>query len=207
MPDPSLSAAIREAYASAPSDVVTLHTMELRHPTFDAPIRVVLNYPDIATWLALNPVAVQAVLDALPPPDADGDPRDGVGLVARLEATAPANPGQMVAFVAMAFEFELPPVESVAVPEIMLAMDSVGREISDQLELAAISTDKIEVTYRPYLSTDIEGPEMDPPLTMTLSDVEANPLRVTGRARLIDFGGKAFPAELYTAKRFPSLAR
>ena len=35
MPDPALSQAIKEAYAAAPSDVVILHTLELRHPAFD----------------------------------------------------------------------------------------------------------------------------------------------------------------------------
>lgn len=41
MPDPALSAAIREAYASAPVDLVVLHTLEIWHPAFTAPIRVV----------------------------------------------------------------------------------------------------------------------------------------------------------------------
>ena len=34
MPDTTLSEALKEAYASAPSDVVLLHTLELRHPSF-----------------------------------------------------------------------------------------------------------------------------------------------------------------------------
>ena len=34
MPNTLLSQALREAYASAPSDVVILHTLELRHPAF-----------------------------------------------------------------------------------------------------------------------------------------------------------------------------
>lgn len=203
MPDPSLSEAIKEAYASAPADVAILHTIELRHPNFTEPVRVVLNYPDTETWLALKPVEVQAVLDALP----DAEARSRVGLVARLEASAPANGGEYVAFVALAFDFELPAVESVAVPEIQLTVDNVDREISRQLELAVQGEDLVEVTYRPFLSTDIDGPDMDPPLTMTLSDVDVTPLRVTGRARLVNFGNKAFPSELYTAKRFPGLAR
>lgn len=41
MPDPTLSAAIREAYASAPVDSVVLHTLELWHPSWTDPIRVV----------------------------------------------------------------------------------------------------------------------------------------------------------------------
>ena len=34
MPDAALSEALREAYASAPSNVVILHTLEIRHPDF-----------------------------------------------------------------------------------------------------------------------------------------------------------------------------
>ena len=53
MPDPTLSQAIREAYAAAPSDVVILHTLELRHPAFvnddESPtaIRVVRDHRDL----------------------------------------------------------------------------------------------------------------------------------------------------------------
>lgn len=41
MPDPAMSAALREAYASAPAAGVIFHTLELGHPSFTAPIRVV----------------------------------------------------------------------------------------------------------------------------------------------------------------------
>lgn len=51
MPDPTLSQAIREAYASAPSNVVIHHTLELRHPAFTAPIRVVRDYADLTARL------------------------------------------------------------------------------------------------------------------------------------------------------------
>lgn len=47
---------------------------------------------------------------------------------------------------------------------------------------------------------------MSPPLTLTLTEVEANIMRVTGRARIPDIGNKKFPAEVYNAQRFPSLA-
>ncbi len=201
MPDPSLSAAIREAYAVAPSDVVILHTLEIRHPTFTQPIRIVRNFADEVTWAAHGDQA-QAVLDAMP-----ANERVMVGLVARLEAGAPEDAGQMVPFIALAFDLDLPPVDTVPVPEITVTMDNVGREITDALDEAAVSQDKTTVTYRPYLSSDIEGPQMDPPITMALSEVEANPLHVTGRARMLDIGNKAFPAKFYTAKDFPGLVR
>ena len=41
MPDPALSAALTEAYASAPVGQVIRHTLELWHPAFTVPIRVV----------------------------------------------------------------------------------------------------------------------------------------------------------------------
>ena len=34
MPNTALSEAIKEAYASAPSEQIILHTLELRHPAF-----------------------------------------------------------------------------------------------------------------------------------------------------------------------------
>ena len=34
MPNTALSEAIKEAYASAPSQQIILHTLELRHPSF-----------------------------------------------------------------------------------------------------------------------------------------------------------------------------
>lgn len=43
MPDAALSAAIREAYASAPAAALILHTLEFRHPAFTTPIRVVAD--------------------------------------------------------------------------------------------------------------------------------------------------------------------
>ncbi len=208
MPDPALEQAIREAYASAPSDTVILHTLELRHPAFvdddgePTAVRVVRNFADEATWSNLGGAEVQAVLDAMP---AEG--RDLVGLVARLEADAPTDAGRMVPFIALAFDLELPPVDTAPVPEIAVTLDNVSREIVRHLDAAATSLDKIEVTYRPYLSTDLEGPQMDPPITLTLTEVEVDVFRVTGRARMLDIGNKAFPADLYTATRFPGLTR
>lgn len=180
MPDLALSEAIREAYASAPADTVILHTLELRHPSF---------LDDDG-----QPTAIRVV-------------RDHVDLMARLEADAPVDGGMMVRFVAMGFELELPPVDTAPVPEIAVTLDNVSRELVRHLDAASTSQDKIEVTYRPYLSTDLEGPQMDPPITLILTEVEADVFRITGRARMLDIGNKAFPAETYTARRFPGLTR
>ena len=208
MPDPALDQAIREAYASAPSDTVILHTLELRHPAFvddggrPTAIRVVRNFADKESWLRLGGAEVQAVIDAMP---VEGHYL--VGLVARLEEYAPKDGGRMVPFIALAFDLELPPVDTTPVPEITVTLDNVSREIVRHLDAAATSIEIIEVTYRPYLSTDLEGPQMDPPITLTLTEVEVDVFRASGRARMLDIGNKAFPADLYTATRFPGLTR
>lgn len=186
MPDPALEQSYREALASCPSGVVILHTLEMRHSTFvdeDG-----------------NPTAIRVVRD-------HAHRGGNIGLTARLEPSAPVNAGEMVDFVSIAFDLDLPEVSTTATPEMVLTMDNVGRELMIHLEAANTSQEKIEVTYRPFLSTDLEGPQMDPPMTMTLVHVEVTPTRVQGRARMIDIGNRQFPAKTYTAKAFPGLAR
>lgn len=139
----ALSEALREAYASAPSDVVILHTLELRHPSF---------IDDDGQSIAIRVV------------------RDNQELTARLESSAPLDGGAMVEFIAMGFDLELPPVDTAPVPEISITLDNVSREIVTHLDRAAESQDKIEITYRPYLSDDFEGPQMDPPFTLVFTN-------------------------------------
>ena len=180
MPNTLLSEALREAYASAPSDVVILHTLELRHPSFVDDDK--------------QPIAIRVV-------------RDNQDLTARLEAGAPLNAGAMVTFIAMGFDLELPPIDTAPVPEISITLDNASREIVKHLDAASDSQSKIEVTYRPYLSDDLEGPQMEPPFTLVLTEVSADTSRVTGRARMLDVGNKAFPAETYNSLRFSGLTR
>ena len=51
MTDTTLTQAIKEAYASAPSNVIIYHTLELRHPAFTSPIRVVRDYQNLTARL------------------------------------------------------------------------------------------------------------------------------------------------------------
>ena len=72
----TLSQALKEAYASAPANVVIYHTMELRHPAFTAPIRVVRDYaPLTATLEATAPAdpATGTITGTSAGTDTDGD--------------------------------------------------------------------------------------------------------------------------------------
>jgi hypothetical protein len=51
MPDTTLSQALKEAYAAAPTNEIAYHTLEIYHPAFTAPIRVVRDYVDLNATL------------------------------------------------------------------------------------------------------------------------------------------------------------
>ncbi len=180
MPDPRLQEALKEAYASAPSDVVIIHTLEFRHPNF----RDEFNAP----------TAIRVVLGHKT-------------LTAKLEAGAPMNPAEFVSFVPMNFELSLPNMENVAIPEVGISMDNVSREIEENLMIASASPYPVQVTYRPYLDNDLTAPQMNPPLTLTLISAEADDFRVTARASYGNAANKSCPFDNYTIARFPGLRR
>lgn len=175
MPDPALSDAIREAYASAPVDEIIYHTLEIWHPLFTVPIRVV---------------------------------RDRAALAARLEAQAPRDAGEMVDFVPWGFDIVPPDQTSTGLPQCVIEIDNVSREITAQLNEAVRGPDPVTAIYRACLSDALEdGPENDPPLVLTLMTVTADMFRIRAKAGFPDLLNKAFPALEYDLETFPGLVR
>lgn len=173
MPDDTLSEAIKEAYASAPSAQVIYHTLELYHSAFTVPIRVV---------------------------------RDHVSFMARLEASAPRNAGEVVTFTAFAFDVVPPDVSTSAVPQCVIEIDNVSREVLAQIELAMAGTGQIQVIYRAYLSgNENVGPENDPPLALEVLSISVTPLRISATCGFPDLINRRFPTQDYTASVFPGL--
>lgn len=172
MPDPNLSEAIKEAYASAPADEIIHHTLEIWHPNFTQPIYVVRDYTD---------------------------------LNATLEATAARNASTEVTFVAFAFELVPPEVDKAGVPQCVIEIDNVSREILANIEAAMGSTDSIVVIYRAFLSSDLTGPENDPPLELTIHSITADPFKVRATAGFGSLANLKFPRQEYSAEVFPGL--
>lgn len=173
MADKTLNEAVKEAYASVTNDDVVLFCLEIRHPSFDAPIRVV---------------------------------RDNANFTCNLEGNAPLNPGEEVTFIAYAFDVSLPDIDESGKPEMTITIDNVSREITEALERAVTSIHKIEVTYRLYLLSDPSGPQNNPPLSMVINSVIADPMKITATAGFQDLTKNAFPRINYTLDKFPSLA-
>ncbi len=173
MPDPALSAAIAEAYASAPVDQVIYHTLELWHPAFTVPIRVV---------------------------------RDFIALDARIEAGAARDAGAVVTFVGFAFDIVPPDQTTTGVPQCVIEIDNVDRQILAQIDQAVQTAEQITVIYRAYLSDAVlDGPENDPPMELTMISVSATPFRIRATAGFPDLVNLRFPKLDYDLETFPGL--
>src|SRR5689334_19309549 len=145
MPDPSVQAALKEAYSVAPSDEVIIHGLELRHPSFTDED----GNPD-SIWVTTNEKDVTAT----------------------LEAGAPLHGGEAVTFTSFPFRFRLAPIENTATQELELAIDNVDRRLIENLDAAMAYGSKIQMCYRPFLASDLSTPQMDPPPVFTLSNVK-----------------------------------
>lgn len=180
--------ALQEAYASAPTDEVILHTLELRHPSFledseETPIRVVRDFGELLEI---------------------GDP-DIFGHLLGLELDAPKNPGETVRFIACMFDIDLPAQREGGVPEVEISLDNVTREVSKYLDAATETRVPVELTYREYLASDKTEPQFILH-GLTLSRVKTNVFRITGTASFVDLVNKSFPGKVYRPSEFKGLS-
>ncbi len=168
----TLSAAIKEAYASCPSDVVELPTIEVYHTTWPTVIRLV---------------------------------RDRQNLTATLEVGAPNNSGEDVVFTAFPFNFTLPKIGEGR-QELRITVDGASRIMIDMIESMDLTDDNpVRVIYRPYLSTDLSGPHMNPPLKLVCRSISINAKQVSLSCGYADFMNRKFPRKIYRIEEFPGL--
>ena len=117
----SLQEAIQEAYASAPTNLVTLHTLEIRQDGVQDTI-----------FLARS----------------------------RQGFTAKDENGVSCYFQPSGFQFSLPPSNEDGFQSLNIAIDNIGRKVSDFLKNAISEEVAVKVLYRPYLSDDLSRPQM-----------------------------------------------
>ncbi len=175
------SAAIKEAYASAPSGEVIWPTLELRHPTLPVPARIVVDHGEKL-----------------------GDDPLVYGRMLRIEADAPVDAGEVVLFVSCNLQAVPPANEENQGPEMTLSIDNVPGDLMEALNNAVTTMAPIDVVYREYMKDDpdtvhfmLEG--------MTLSRVTANMFRIEGKAGFLDLFNRQFLVD-YSAEEHPSLA-
>jgi len=175
------SDAIKEAYASAPVDVVIWPTLELNHPTFNEPARVVVDQGELMP----------------------GDPPVW-GRRLRIEAGAPVDAGQLVTFLACNLTATLPAADEKQAPEMSISLDNVPGLLMQALDQAVTTSDPIDVIYREYMADDPDTVhfKLD---GLTLRRVTATMVRIEGKAGFLDLFNRQFLTD-YTSQEFPSLA-
>ena len=117
--------------------------------------------------------------------------------------------GSLVIFQASSFSLALPESSVSGTQHLNLTVPNVDRAASDFLANVPTDTlDPVTVTYRAYLSGQLDTafPENDPPIVLSLTDVEIDAFTVSGRASFQSVINNQYPSELYTLERFPALA-
>ncbi len=154
----------------------------------------IVVYHTLEIWNAALSAPIRVVRDT--------DPLD-----AKLEATAPRDPGATVTFAGYAFDVVLPELSTSSVPSCAIVIDNVDRLILSQVDLATTSGSPTTIIYRQYLSTGLAvGPENLPVMTLTVMTVSATPLRITIQAGFPDLLNRKFPAQDYSPEVFVGLA-
>ena len=112
-----------------------------------------------------------------------------------------------VTYEPVGFKFKLPSITGNGVQDLSLEFSNVDRRVNDFIDTVEASLDPVTVTHRVYLSGgDFNSvPESDPPLQLTLSDIEISAFTVRARASFVNIVNKQYPTDYYDRDRFPSI--
>lgn len=104
------------------------------------------------------------------------------------------------------FKIELPEKSDSGLQDLNIAIDNTDGIVTDFLELAVqVPNQSIRIIYRPYLSSDLTQPQMNPPLVLYMTNASSRGSEVVGTASFSDVLNKTFLSEKYTLQRFPAL--
>lgn len=137
--------------------------------------------------------------------------RDTQVLNATLEADAPENANQSVAFQPSWFNITLPELGGDPDPFLTVSIDNATGLITPYLELAAQSTEALKVTYRTFL-WDLTADALElitpssTPIYMEAFSATATETNVSLQITFVPIATKAFPGNKYNTEEFPGLA-
>lgn len=173
----SLAVALKEAAITARADTVVLHAFEFYHP---------VGTPD-------GPIYVVA---------------DKVALTAKKEAGADRDAGLAVYFIPLSVSVQRPEESDTAsAPEITLVVGNVSGLMSDALRSARGSLEPWVIIERVYVSTDLTGPAIDPPLQLYVTGVDIEVETVSLRASFGDSANVSVPRVTFKRSQYPGLVR
>ncbi len=172
--------ALEEAYASAPTDEIVLHALEVNHRTFDEPIRVI-RWP----VLGEEPETFECL----------------------HEEDAPHSPGQIVNYMGAPFELLLPEKNSESLGSFAVRIDNIGDFADGYITNAALGGGKITATYREYIKgQEKDGPgAVWPGITLTKPRKEGGGMTLIFEGAVLDWIFKAF-GKLILPQDYPALS-
>lgn len=179
----TITAALEEARASAPTGQVIIETLTLYHPSF------------VDSDGQPSPLFV--VNESITP------------LTATLEAGAPQKGGQQVTFIPIPFKGSRPEMGASRVPVFAFEMDNIGDEFAEQIELslAVVPREPIYCIVREYLSDNLSAPSYISAYKQALTDITVTPTKITAQAQASDSSNVVFLRNVYTLDQFPGLVR
>ena len=175
----TLQEAVREAYASATSDIVVLHALEIWHKTFQEPARVI-------RWPVEGPELTE--------------------FRCKLESDAPRNAGQTVTFLGVPYEIKLPEKSQDTPGEFEVSIAGAGDFIEPLLEGAALGGGEITAIYRSFIKgEEDQGPtEVWPDIYLHSPSVDGSTGVVTMKGSVLDWLNRKF-GRLITPSAYPAL--
>ncbi len=115
---------------------------------------------------------------------------------------------QLQTFQRFPFRIVLPTQDRQGNQDLQIAVSNVGRELMDEIRAANEDpSEPIACVLRIYLDLPGTTPENNPPLSLTITDVEASRETVTAVARRADILNRPFPRRVYRIDEFPGLER
>lgn len=172
-------AALAEAYASANINQVILYAMEIQHPAFTEPARVV-------QWPVLDNGLKEFKL--------------------KLEDDAVYDPGKVVTFVGVPFEILLPKSSLTTMGSFQFSVSAVSMELSANLRAAAMDGTPIQMVYREYIEgEELIGPRrVQGNIILKSPKSESN--KVVADGAVLGWLLRKY-GEIYTPSGYPGLVR
>lgn len=115
------------------------------------------------------------------------------------------TPGVEVGYIPTPFTVRLPASTADSLPSLNIEIDNIDHQLSDLVAKALEDGVAIIIKYRPYLSTDLTRPQLNPPMTFYAASAKITATSVVIQATFPDIVNKNFPNEQYSVTLFPGL--
>jgi hypothetical protein len=133
---------------------------------------------------------------------------DVTAITAVLEATAPRNPGEAVAFLAVKMTVDKPEESDTAEnPSIGLSRPDLSGILKNALDKARGSLVPWDIIERVYASDDLTAPAILPPRAYQMKNVSLSVALANMQASYDDHANEAIPRLTFKREFYPGLVR